>query len=74
MLSLKRYHGLVPMVTELGDLIFVLNGLLEPAILRPRKDGAHTFIGVAYFHRIMEREWQTDLKRGVFRKGRVSIR
>jgi hypothetical protein len=62
------------MATEPGDHIFVLDGLLEPAILRPQEDGAYTFIGVAYVHEIMQKEWQADFELGVFRKGRVSIR
>jgi hypothetical protein len=74
MLSPKRYLGLAPMATEPGDHIFVLDGLLEPAILRPQEDGAYTFIGVAYVHEIMQKEWQADFELGVFRKGRVSIR
>jgi hypothetical protein len=67
-LSSKRYLGLVPMATEPGNHIFVLDGLLEPAILRPREDGAYTLIGVAYVHGIMEREWQATLSEGYFEK------
>jgi hypothetical protein len=38
-LSSKRHLGLAPTATQPGDCIFVLNGLLELAILRPQPDG-----------------------------------
>jgi hypothetical protein len=74
MLSSKRYLGLVPMATEPGDHIFVLHGLLDPAILRPQSDGTFKFIGVAYVHGIMNKEWQEDFEQGLYKEMRVSIR
>jgi hypothetical protein len=41
--------GIAPRNTIPGDVICVLRGLSVPAILRPRPDGAYTFIGMPMF-------------------------
>jgi hypothetical protein len=72
-LSTKRYLGLASKATEPGDHIFVLSGLLEPAILRLQEGGTYKFVGIAYVHGIMKGEAWKDLERELFRQQRVSI-
>jgi len=72
-LSSKRYLGLAPTATQPEDCIFVLNGLLELAILRPQPDGTYKFVGAAYIHGYMNEEWQDELDRGVFQTQTVRI-
>jgi hypothetical protein len=76
-LSSERYLGLAPIATESGDQIFILDGLHQPAILRPQEDGTYKFIGAAYIHGVMDRDWLELLHLGFFDPGqtkRLSIR
>ncbi|TKA83073.1 hypothetical protein B0A55_00950 [Friedmanniomyces simplex] len=53
--------GLGPQVMEPGDVVAVLYGSTNPAILRPLQTADHyKMCGDAYVHRIMDGQWMTD--------------
>ncbi|KAK3293024.1 heterokaryon incompatibility protein-domain-containing protein [Chaetomium fimeti] len=49
---------------EVGDVICILYGTTVPYVLRPRPDGAMTFVGDAYIHNAMDGEAITCAERG----------
>lgn len=73
-LSKGRYLRLAPLLSQPGDKIFILFGLQEPAILRPRPDGSYLFVGTAYVHGLMRGEVLKDLNNGYFNVERVTMR
>lgn len=49
---------------EVGDVICILYGTTVPYVLRPRLDGAMTFVGDAYVHNAMNGQAITSTERG----------
>ncbi len=56
--TMNGYLGLVPLATEIGDVICIVYGSCVPFVLRPCKDikGAFRPVGQCYIHGIMEGE------------------
>lgn len=68
LLSRSRYLGIGPSVARPGDCLFVLFGLREALVLRPRDDGAYMFVGTAWFYGFMEGRNQSDFEAGVLKR------
>ncbi|EAQ83550.1 hypothetical protein CHGG_09954 [Chaetomium globosum CBS 148.51] len=49
---------------KVGDVICILYGTTVPYVLRPRPDGAMSFVGDAYIHNAMDGEAITSAERG----------
>jgi hypothetical protein len=73
-LSMTRYLGLAPLLSQPGDKVFILFGLQEPAILRPQLDGTYLFMGTAYVHGLMGEEALNGIPIGHFRAERVTMK
>jgi hypothetical protein len=57
-LTKNDYLGLVPLTTEIGDVVCIVHSSCVPFVLRPCKDikGAFRLVGKCYIHGIMEGE------------------
>jgi hypothetical protein len=55
----EGYVCVVPHLTQVGDQIVVVPGILRPIILRPSESGQWDLVGSCYVHGIMSREiWE----------------
>ncbi|KKY31929.1 putative heterokaryon incompatibility [Diaporthe ampelina] len=74
LLSKNRFLGLGPCIAQEGDIIYILFGLREAAVLRPRDDGSYMFVGTAYFHGLKTGKNLSDFKQGKFSSERVVLK
>ena len=73
MVTKSGYIGLVPQLTEVGDIICALFGCDTPLVLRPINDH-YILIGECYVHGLMDGELVDGLRDGRASKERFEVR